>query len=172
MKITIDLEEVRKHGLNISQYIWMYLQYEEKFIDCASLTSLTEDDFNLLQMNSWLDDNNLLTEKAKKLFKNDVDTLWKEFKTLYPKKSGERRLIDKEDKCKQKFETLIKEKGVKEEIIQGLKNEIQAREAAKQKRQFFPEPKMLATWLNNKCWKTYLDYTKEEVIQKEKFKTI
>ncbi len=149
----------------------MYLQAEGDYVNSWLIASLDEDDINLLEINGYIE-NNSLTDKGKSLFENDKDDSWEEFKKLYPKKDGERRLIDKEEKCKEKFFTLLKGKGSKDEIIKGLKNEMKAREVAISKRQFFPPPKMMSTWLNNKCWMTYLDYTEEDPSENERFKTI
>lgn len=177
MEIKIKIEDLESHALTVSQYCWMYLYNIGNIQQAWRLTPLMPEEFELLEVNKYLTVQNsesetgyTLLDKAKNLFStSSLDESWKEFKLLYPKKSGERGLHDSQEKCKQKLFNYLKQ-GLKEDIFKGLKNEILARETAKRRQTFFQEWKLMSTWLNNQSWTSYLDYKTQDINQD--YKTI
>lgn len=92
------------------------------------------------------------------------ELMWSEFISLYPKKVGYRPLHTNKDKCKDKYRNLIKYTS-HEDILKGLQMEIDLREKAKIKKEFFPEWKLMPTYLNQKGWEAFLELNEEDVLE-------
>lgn len=171
MKIEIQSEVLIANQLSPNQYCYLYSK--SIFPNVSVVFSLDPDESLDLEDKGFIkrvDSGIALREKAYQLFEETVDEKrWFEFKSRYPIKSGERRLHDNQEKCRNRYMTLIKSKpGLHERILKGLDNEYKARLAASNKRQFFPDWKMMSVWLNQKNWETYIDYEggSNEVVDK------
>lgn len=92
------------------------------------------------------------------------DLMWAEFTSLYPKKAGIRPLHTNKDKCKDKYRMLIKQYN-HEDILKGLQTEINMREKAKIRKEFFPEWKLMPTYLNQKGWEAFLELNEEDKLE-------
>lgn len=175
MKLNLDIQLCISLNLTANQYTWLYLQFigdTEKTNLVSPVSLIEQKHLESLGYIKILDSpyGNLfaLKQKANDLFEErDVDTKWLEFKALYPIKSGDRRLHDQVDKCKNKYVSYIIKTGVHEEIMLGLNNEYKARRNAAKKGAFFAEWKMMSSYLNQKAWMLYVDY-EEDVGNKEK----
>lgn len=80
---------------------------------------------------------------------------WEELLALYPKKSGERPLHNMKDRCRGKYAFVLKKES-HENVIKGLKKEIELRQLAKATNKFFPEWKLLSSYINQKGWEQFL----------------
>lgn len=93
--------------------------------------------------------------------KNDYEKKWSEFISLYPKEVNGRPLHNLKEKNKLKYFKYLNS-GIKhEDVIQGLNYEILVRKTAKARNQFFPEWKLLSTYINNKSWEQFLELSVE-----------
>lgn len=92
------------------------------------------------------------------------ELMWSEFISLYPKKAGHRPLHTNKDKCKDKYRNLIKYTS-HEDILKGLQMEIDLREKARIKKEFFPEWKLMPTYLNQKGWEAFLELNEEDTLE-------
>ncbi len=182
--IKIPVQVLKDECLSPNQYCTLYLLSERRANEVYSLILPSKQEVQHLVEQGYCSVNafdsiegldNLpdevklnLTDKGYQVFLADrsLDSKkWEEFKSLYPKKSGERALHDNLARNKAVYLKLIKSDTEYNNIIKGLKNEIKARNKAKLKGEFFPEWRMMSTWLNNKSYTLYMDYqveTKEE----------
>jgi hypothetical protein len=96
----------------------------------------------------------------------NFDEEWNEFLELYPKKSGDRPLHNMKEKCRAKYAFALK-KETHENIMKGLKKEIELRQIAKAKNKFFPEWKLLSTYINQKGWEQFLEIGDENEVEME-----
>lgn len=93
---------------------------------------------------------------------NVFETYWEEFISLYPKKSGDRPLHNMKSICKDKYFKYLQQGLVHESVIKGLKLEVSLRERAKLRKQFFPEWKLLSTYINQKGWEQFVELEVDE----------
>lgn len=95
------------------------------------------------------------------------ETRWNEFISLYPKKSGDRPLHNTKSACREKYFRYLQTGTDHSEVMKGLKLEIELREIHKRKKKFFPEWKLLSTYINQKGWEQFLDL--DEVNENQEF---
>lgn len=171
MEIKLDLDNLQRWNLTPSQYVFLRFVYENKLLPGYLLCQLNTADLGHLQGLGYIkvlpdleDGYNrvYLRQKGIDLFEVEhLEAKWLEFKANYPIKSGERRLHGNQEDCKKKYLKLVRDLGTHEMIMTGLKNEQKARIRAAEKREFFPDWKLMLSWINGKCWLTYLDYRPE-----------
>lgn len=161
MDISLNLGTLLEYGLSPNEYIVLYL-LKTKNIDNFSfdysktIDKLIEKEIINTQWDIIVDlpknmfgDNNLV---------DDIEIYWEEFKNTYPKLDGVRRLHDSPSKCKDKYlKVLRKDVKLHQEILKGLKAEIELRSVAEERSEFFPAPKLMSTYINNKSWEGYQD---------------
>lgn len=162
--LTLNLEEIGKIGISVCEYLSLYdLYYHTSLIGVPSclpyLDSLQGKGFVKQAEQGWE-----LRNKAIELFETrDIDAAWFEFKSVYPIKVGLRRLHDQQDKCKYKYQLIIKNKPeLHDNIIKSLSKEMELRRQAGMARKFFPEPKIMSAYINQRAWETYFDTESDE----------
>lgn len=164
MKIEIEFETLVKNNLSPTEYSFLWMIYYNNYTFVELLHDLDEQ--RLVSKGFiFIDGANTyaLRSSGLDLFEvSNPEQKWAEFKSNYPIKQGDRRLHDQQEKCRQKYLTIIKKPGIHEKIIQGLNNELDARKRAGLKNSFFPEQKIMSSWLNQKHWLTYLEKIKED----------
>lgn len=140
-----------KHKINITDLIQDLII--KKYITLKNIS----EDYNLenILIKKTICDEPLVVEL--KPVDNSFDVKWEEFLSLYPKKSGERPLHNMKSVCKEKYFRYLQQGILHEDIIKGLNAEINLRQRAKQKRQFFPEWKLLSTYINQKGWEQFVE---------------
>jgi hypothetical protein len=169
MIVEINTEILVEKLLNPTEYVYLYCIYLEDYttgnsiavidgkvqldpaklekVGWIKLTGPNIEDVELREIGIELFE---ASEKAKEL-------MWAEFKSRYPRKDGVRQLHDQQEKCKAKYISYLSKKGTHQIILSGLANEMEARQEALKRREFFPAPKTMSAWLNQKHWLTYLD---------------
>ena len=121
------------------------------------------DNFLLLKEFDDIFQNDLVDEFYKESLTNvveRVDQQWAEFLELYPKKSDGRPLHNMKEKCKEKYIRILRNTK-HEDVMKGLQKEIDMREKAKIRKKFFPEWKLLSTYINQKGWEQFLELQDE-----------
>jgi len=164
MNIAINIESLYEYGLSANEYIVLFLIKNNKLND----TKFNYDKaLEKLKEKQYIDSNGNLTIKIPdELFGDnkveDLDIYWEQFKDMYPKKDGPRRLHDSPSPCKAKYLRLLKKDlKVHEKVLKGLQSEIDLRSIASKRDDFFPAPKLMSTYINNKSWEGYLDVEEE-----------
>lgn len=174
-ELKLDLDLLYQYRLSPDYYTFLYLSFHKHPGDLKDFCNIESKDLFYLEKHMFIkidpEDNVTLRQKSNALFQvPEYEKLWDEFKALYPRKSGARMLHQDSTKCKEKYLKLVKVPGTHDKIIQGLQNEQSARIQAAKKGQFFPEWRMMSTYLNNHSWEAYLEYQEDKVV--EKFKVI
>jgi len=170
MEVTIDIIKCAKYNVTPNEYIILkllkddLLQKVEEYIDYKSCLSTLEE-------KGFLDNQNIITHLGLLLLNvANAATQWEEFKNLYPKTDGARRLHNRPSICKEKFKKILKDHTFFS-VIEGLKNEIFVREKAKSKEQWIENWQLMSTYLNNLSWETYsnIDVVDEDQESIKKF---
>jgi hypothetical protein len=156
----VDLDKLFKYGLSPSEYI---------LIQLIRLGQLDDSRFNYekplkrLQDKGYINSQKELTVKVPEELvgtkkKEDLEPFWEQFKMMYPKKDGPRRLHDSPSKCKEKYIRILRrDSSLHKQIIKGLKTENEVRADADKRNEFFQAPKLMTTYINQKAWEGYLD---------------
>ena len=171
MTINIDIDKLFEYGLTPNEYITLFLVKNNK---------LNEINFNVekpiqnLKSKGLIDSNGEITKKIpKELFGEnkieDLEPYWLQLKNTYPKKDGPRRLHDSPSTCEKKYIRIIKKNpNIHKQVMEGLQEEIKLRTQSEMRGEFFPAPKLMSTYINNKSWEGYLNNDdKEEIIDKD-----
>lgn len=154
--LTINLDMLNLLNITPSCFVILRILINKESLDTIPHTL---EDIKLLIERGFIDSKYNITEEGKKLFgtNKDYEAMWNQFIKLYPNKIGNRRLHTHKDKNKTKFIGYLKEGENFLSIIQGLTNEIDARNLAMYTGEFIPAWKNLTTYINNKSWEEYLD---------------
>lgn len=177
MKVEVDLTLLEFLGLQAKHYVWLFIMYTGDELRARHLSPLNPDDYLLLEKEGYIkilgslgdELNVVLRQKGTDLFQTrDVEFKWNEFKANYPIRAGERRLHDNVDKCKTKYFNYVISPGIHERIMLGLNNEKKARINASKKSEFFPDWKLMSSYLSQKHWETYVDYKEDIKVDKTK----
>jgi hypothetical protein len=133
------------------------VDYESSFIDDLDKIKMIKniDDIFKIDFNSFFNHHVVKT--------SDFESLWTEFIDLYPKKTGLRPLHNNKEKCKDKYKFILRNTK-HSDIIKGLNTEIELRNKAKIKKEFFPEWKLLTTYISQKGWEQFLEINEEDII--------
>ncbi len=161
MKIEIESEVLIANQISANQYCYLYMK--TMYSHVPVIFTLDEYEHGDLESKGFIkitDVGSTLREKAYLLFEiNNGEKCWLEFKLAYPIKSGERRLHDNQEKCKKKYLEIVRNKPFLHlEILRGVSGEQSARVNASRKREFFPDWKLMSSYLNSKQWDLYKDY--------------
>jgi hypothetical protein len=160
MNVSINLETLYEYGLTSSEYIVLFLLRNNK-LNNAKFNY--EKPLKSLQDKGFVNNNKAITITIPEdLFAEnkieDLEMYWEQFKALYPKRDGPRRLHDSPTPCKTKYLKLLKKNvDTQDQIIIGINNETNLRKEAELAGDFFPAPKLMSTYINNKSWEGYLD---------------
>lgn len=169
-QILIDFEVLEATYLTPSQYTFLYLMHKgDNPQEIQNLCGINTGDLDKLQAMGYIKilpesqsgyNRIILRQKGIDLFEvSNPEQKWLEFKASYPRKAGGRMLHDQQERCKTKYLALIKNIGMHEKIMTGLKNEQIARIKAAENKQFMPEWKAMSAWLHQKHWEPYLEYS-------------
>lgn len=132
---------------------YLSLVDNSKGFECTNfMINIKDSDLNLAIDN--------ISEKSDSYAGEDFEDKWNEFLQNYPKKAGDRPLHNMKTKCKEKYMRILKTTK-HEDIIKGLKIEIELRAKARAANKFFPEWKMLSTYLNQEGWQQFLELGEE-----------
>lgn len=169
--IIISLETLQKASLTPNEYIFLHCLYNNIPLPKYPIDLIKLQDLKYIKMANgkiWPRHYNLkklFNTKGQKITDKTMGDEWERLLELYPKKSHGRALHNK-SVARPKFIRVLKEHSI-EDILTGLKNENKARETAKMRGDFFPDPKALSVWLNQKTFLDYLDVEEEpETIEK------
>lgn len=180
MELKINLDNIRKVGLFVTEYIYLYFKYyklniieyfgtEPKinydYLEAVGYIKQTEDDI-------------VLRQKAIDLFvESTLETKFVEFYSTYPIKArtdkGEIRVFRTKDlnskqalELKAKYLKLIKEPGLHTDIIKGLNNYIAS------KRANLGYLVGIDVFINQKLWQLYLDLDEDNTQSIERISSI
>lgn len=168
MEITINTEQLFAYGINPSEYVVLCLIYNNELDDVKfnidkPLKRLKEKGFINENNEITVKNINKLLDKEFKGNKEDLNIYWEEFKSLYPKKDGKRRLHDSPTPCEKKYIKLLKKDlNTHKDVLKGLKEEMRLREEAEKRNEFFQAPKLMSTYINQRAWEAYLENDEEE----------
>ena len=162
MEIKVDILKCAVNRVTPNEFVALKLLEQNKLKEVEDYIDYTHC-LKLLTQRGFIE-NNVITHLGKALLSNPTkEEQWDTFAKTYPKTDGARRLHNRPSICKEKFNKLLKEYSFSD-IIQGLKNEIEIREQARNKNQWIENWQLMSTYLNNKSWETYLDV---DVVDKE-----
>lgn len=130
----------------------------EKGFDCNNFIVNIKDDSFALTIDN-------IADSKVSFSGEDFEKCWQELIQTYPTKSGDRPLHNMKSKCKEKYSRIVRTIS-HDDIMKGLKLEIELRAKARAAGKFFPEWKMLSTYLNQEGWQQFLELGEEN----EKFK--
>ncbi len=160
MNLNINLETMYEYGLTPSEYIVLFLIKNNK-LDAVKF-DIEKPLQRLIDKKFIGQDNQLSIKIPHELFGEnkveDLESHWIQFKSEYPKKDGPRRLHDSPTPCKVKYLKLLKKDAtVHNLVLKGIRTEVSLRDTAERRGDFFPAPKLMSTYINNKSWEGYLD---------------
>ena len=159
MTIEIDLELLKTTNLTPNEFIGLYLTFRKGY---SYLDELTLDiDWKNLEEKGYIDcDNSLVTDKFKKLFSNNFDTLFEELLSIYPSKvetSTGIRVLHAVDpkaksnlKAKTRYKKIVRNKlHVHNRIMKLLNVQLKIQQDN------LGYLQNLETWINNHTWEKY-----------------
>jgi len=165
MKITIDIEELKRLNLTANQYIFL----NSIFLDVES-AYITSEELNFLEKEGYIKCNEenrvILREKGKQLFEvKTSDSLFFEFFSSYPIKvpngTGGYRVLRTKDtdtkqalELKRKYLDIVKKPGEHEKIMRTLPVYV---------KNAHPYLVGIEVFLNQRTWEKYADLEVDEV---------
>lgn len=165
-KIEVDIKLLKDNSLGADDYCYLFFKFHQ--LDATLFFMYI--DTERLEEEGWIkfsEGSYVIRNKAVKLFEEvDIpltpEKMWEKFISIYPRRSGERRLHDKVEQNRVKFISYCVKKGEFSKIIKGLENEMELRRRAGVKREFFPDWKLMSSWINSKHWQAYVEDIEEE----------
>jgi hypothetical protein len=168
--IALDISKCFKYKISPVTFVVINLAYLGRKRDLKKLEfDLTEAlELHYIHINN---DMICITNKGVILMEDcteDIDK-WLEFKALYPKTLGVRRLHDKGAYCKRKFLNFINLSPENYEwVMENTNKLVVALEIAAKTNDFCPI-KNMSTYINNESWDEWKDWEIPEVVNRSEF---